>query len=169
MYKVGDSVVHPVHGTGKIVEIKELRSLGPVKRYYAIKLLGQRETVVMVPVRDEARAGLRSPIPESRLRRVWRVLRSDPDELPANHDRRCQLLIDKLHAGDILQLAEALRDLAARKLEKGHLTLRGKRLYERGMALLAGEVASAQGSDLADAEAQISRALDQSQQPVYGV
>jgi hypothetical protein len=37
------------------------------------------------------------------------------------------------------------------------------------MALLAGEVASAQGSDLADAEAQISRALDQSQQPVYGV
>jgi CarD family transcriptional regulator len=166
MYKVGDSVVHPVHGTGKIVEIKELRSLGPVKRYYAIELLGQRDTVVMVPVRDEGKAGLRPPIPESRLQRVWRVLRSDPDELPANHDMRCELLTGKLHGGDVLQLAEALRDLAGRKEEKGHLTLRGKRLYERGMALLAGEVASAQGSDLAAAEIQISRVLDQNQQQV---
>ena len=59
-------------------------------------------------------------------------------------------------------IAEVLRDLAWRREEKRHLTMRGNRLYERGMALLAGEVASVQHSDLADAEILIAGVLDKS-------
>ena len=82
--------------------------------------------------------------------------------LPDNHEQRCTLLDEKLSSGDVFAVAEVLRDLAWRREEKRHLTIRGKRLYERGMALLAGEVASVQESDLVDAEILISGVLDKS-------
>jgi RNA polymerase-interacting CarD/CdnL/TRCF family regulator len=72
------------------------------------------------------------------------------------------LLDEKLSSGDVFAIAEVLRDLTWRREEKRHLTIRGKRLYERGMALLAGEVASARESDLVDAEILISGVLDKS-------
>jgi CarD family transcriptional regulator len=116
----------------------------------------------MVPVGAEERMGLRPPVAETKLGRVWRVLRGDPKTLPSDHGKRCTLLDEKLNSGDIFAIAEVLRDLAWRREAKQHLTIRGRRLYERGMSLLAGEVASAQDSDLEDAETLISGVLDKS-------
>jgi CarD family transcriptional regulator len=160
MFQVGDRIVHPSYGVGTVTEIKERHTLGPGKRYYSIELLDQPETVVMVPVGAEERMGLRPPVAEAKLGRVWRVLRGDPTQLPKNHDRRCALLDEKLGSGEIVKVAEAVRDLAWRREKRRRFTIRGKRLYDRGMALLAGEVASVQESDLEDAEILISEVLD---------
>jgi RNA polymerase-interacting CarD/CdnL/TRCF family regulator len=169
MFRIGDAVIHPSYGVGIVIEIKERRTLGSGKRYYSLELLGEPGTVVMVPVGAEERMGLRLPIAESQLGKVWRVLASDPNELPSDHDQRCELLNNKLCGGDVLKIAEAVRDLAWRKEEKRHLTIRGKRLYERGMALLAGELASVRGDDLQAAEYRISEALDKSLHPATGM
>jgi RNA polymerase-interacting CarD/CdnL/TRCF family regulator len=165
MYKfqVGDPVVHPGYGAGIVDEIKALKFLGNKrKRYYAIQLLAEPETTVMVPVRDEEKAGLRPPIPESRLGRVWRVLRSDPDKLPKNPKKRYADLTEKLNDASAIEVAQVLRDLAWRRQRRNRFTIRGRRLYRRGMDLLAGEVASTQGTDLSDAKSQISNVLDRS-------
>ena len=169
MFKIGDKVIHPSYGVGTVIEIKERHTLGSGKRYYSVELLGQPETVVMVPVGAEDRVGLRHPVSAARLGQVWRVLQGDPNELPSNHDKRCELLLEKLHGGDVLKIAEAVRDLAWRREEKRGLTIRGKRLYERAMALLAGEIASVRGGDLTAAEHQISRALDEGLHPAIQV
>ena len=165
MFKVGDTVVHPSYGVGVVVEIKRLRSLGSGKRYYSIKLLGQPETLVMVPVTKAEKVGLRPPIRQSKLSQIWRVLRADPEALPDKHDERYALLRDKLHGGDVFQVAEALRDLAWRREERDHLTTEGKRLYEEGMGFLVGEIASVQSNDPAAVEDQILRMLRESMRP----
>ena len=162
MFQVGDRIVHPSYGVGTVTEIKVRHTLGSGKRYYSIELLDQPATVVMVPVGAEEKMGLRRPVAETKLGRVWRVLRGDPKTLPSDHEKRCTLLDEKLSSGDVFAIAEVLRDLTWRRAEKRHLTIRGKRLYERGMALLAGEVASVQDSDLLDAEILISGVLDKS-------
>jgi CarD family transcriptional regulator len=164
MFHVGDRIVHPNYGVGTVTEIKERHTLGRSKRYYSLELLDQPATVVMVPVGAEERMGLRRPVVEAKLGRVWRVLRDDPQALPNDHEKRCTLLDEKLSSGDVFAIAEVLRDLAWRREEKRRLTIRGKRLYERGMALLAGEVASVRESDLVDAEILISGVLDKSLQ-----
>ena len=159
MFKVGDTIVHPGYGAGVVTEIKERRSLGSGKRYYSLALLGQPETTVMGPVGNEEKVGLRRPILQSKIGQVWRVLRAAPQELPSNHEKRYALLRDRLEDGDVLRVAETLRDLAWRWEEKRHLTIRGKRLYETSLELLASEVAGAQGSDFETVEAQISKRL----------
>ena len=162
MFQVGDRIVHPSYGVGTVTEIKERHTLARGKRYYSIELLGQRGTAVMVPVGAEEQMGLRRPVAKARLGRVWRVLGEDPATLPQNHEKRCTLLDEKLSSGDVFAVAEVLRDLAWRREKGRRLTSRGRQLYDRGMALLAGEIASVQESKLVDAEILISEVLDKS-------
>jgi CarD family transcriptional regulator len=159
-FQVGDTIVHPGHGAGKVVEIKSLGFLGrEEKRYYSIDLLSDPGTIVMVPVRDAEKVGLRPPIARAKIRQVWCVLRSNPETLPSDHKERYAVILDRLQGGEPLRIAEALRDMARRREEKRALTTEGKRLYDRAMKLLSAEIAVAQGSDPSTAESEISETL----------
>jgi CarD family transcriptional regulator len=159
VFQLGDKVVHPVHGAGTIVEIKERRSLGNARRYYSISLLSQPKTVLMVPVKTAQEIGLRMPLRQSDLSQVWCVLKDDPEVLPTDHEQRYELLRDRMRDGDALHIAAALRDMAWREETERRLTKQGKQLYEESLMLLAGEVAIAQDGNLAAAEAQIVATL----------
>jgi CarD family transcriptional regulator len=160
MFQVGDTVVHPNYGAGIVTEVRKLEFRGTQEKpYYWIKLLSQPETTVMVAVKNEEKVGLRSPIAQANLERVWRVLRADPEALPSDHNKRYHMLKEKLHRGDVFEITEVLRDLAWRRQEKRKLTTRGKRLYRTGLELLASEVAGAQGRDFESVAEQIQERL----------
>lgn len=162
MFKAGDPIIHPVRGAGVVVGIEEREWRGSSDLYYRIQLLGQQSVNLMIPIDAAETLGLRRTIPESKLSQVWHVLRADPEKLPANHKQRYQLLKDKLHTGDVFQVAEVVRDMAWRQQRKGNLTTVGKRLYDEGLTLLAGELAAAQDIDLTNAEIQITARLGES-------
>lgn len=155
MFKVGDAIVHPVRGAGVVVCVEERQWRGDSAPYYRIKLLGHPGTSLMIPVRVAETVGLRLAIASSELKRVWRVLRADPNTLPTEHNERYQVVDERLHIGDVFQVAGVVRDMAWRKQREGKLTTRGKQMYEEGIKLLAGEVAAAQDVALIDAEIQI--------------
>ncbi|RLC67789.1 MAG: hypothetical protein DRI48_01375 [Chloroflexi bacterium] len=159
MFQIGDPVVHPVRGAGVVTGIEELQRHGKIKAYYRIKLLGQTRTSLMIPVEGAAAKGLRRAIQQSKLNRVRRVLCADPQRLPANHKARYELVKSKLRTGDLLQVAEAVRDMAWRQRREGSLNTRGKRIYKRGIKLLAGEIAVALGVELDAGEAQVRKWL----------
>jgi RNA polymerase-interacting CarD/CdnL/TRCF family regulator len=159
MFQVGEAVVHPGYGPGKVVDIERLSLSDRDKRYYKIRLLDQAETMVWIAVRDAEEKGVRCPVPRSRLSKVWRLLRGKPADLPSKHQERYEVVREKIENGDVLQIAEALRDLRWKAYHVRSLTIEGKRLYEKGMMLLATEVALVQGSDTGTVESQISDVL----------
>jgi len=169
MFKAGDAVIHPVRGAGIVIRIEERQWRGSNDLYYRIRLLGQPDIGLMIPVGVAKTIGLRSAIPPSRLERVWRVLRADPNTLPTDHKKRHQVVKEKLHAGDVFQAAEAVRDMAWRQQREGSLTTVGKQMYKEGMMLLAGEIAAAQGIELADAEVQVRARLNESLSPTIAM
>jgi CarD family transcriptional regulator len=162
MFKAGDAVVHPVRGAGVVEGVEERQWRGSDVLYYRIDLLSQPGSSLMIPVKAAKGIGLRRAISQSRLKQVWRVLSTDPEKLPAEHKERYQLLEDKLHTGNALQIAEAVRDMAWRQQREGRLTTRGKRIYEEGMTLLAGEIAAIKGIDLTDAKDRVTSKLKES-------
>jgi CarD family transcriptional regulator len=159
-FQVGETVIHPNYGAGVITEIKERSSLGVGKRYYSIELLGDPGTTVMVPLGKEEKVGLRPPISRSRVSRMWRILRAEPQVLPSEHEKRYAVIEDKLRDGDVFQIAEAVRDLAWRREEKRDLTRAGNKLYETGLGFLVSELAVVQDTDVDTAEAQIAERLE---------
>jgi CarD family transcriptional regulator len=165
MFKAGDAIIHPVRGAGVVERVEKRPWHGQSDLYYRIKLLGQESTRLMIPVSAAETLGLRHVIPRFKLGQVWRVLRADPDTLPADHKKRYRLLKGKLHTGDVFQVAEVVRDMAWRQQRQGSLTTVGRRIYEEGIALLAGEIAAARSIDVADAETQVRGRLRESVSP----
>lgn len=165
MFKTGDAIIHPIRGAGVVVCIEERPWRGNSDMYYRIKLLGQPGTNLMVPVEVAETIGLRHAIPRSELDQVWGVLHAVSGTLPADHKERYQLLEGKLHSGDVLQVTEAVRDIAWRQQQGSNLTTQDKRIYEEGIMLLTGEIAATRDISLADAEAQVRARLRESLSP----
>jgi RNA polymerase-interacting CarD/CdnL/TRCF family regulator len=79
-FEIGDAVVHPIRGAGIVTDIAKLKRHEGSRAYYKIKLLNHVRTHLLLPVRDTLAQGLRRAIRHTRLDRVWRVLRSTPDQ-----------------------------------------------------------------------------------------
>ena len=162
MFQIGDAVIHRDYGPGRVINIEQVSCLGAGKRYYEIELLDETGTQVWVPVSDAEKAGVRAPVSVARLKQMWRALSARPEPLPQEHKERYAQIDPKLHSGDPIQLAEALRDLAWRRWQVGKLTERGKRLYEHAIKKLAGELAVILDKGVQAAQAQISQRLNSS-------
>lgn len=161
MFKAGDAVIHPIRGAGIVIRIVERQWHGSNDLYYRIKLLGRPGTKLMIPTSAAETLGLRRAIPQTKIKSVWRVLRDDPSTLPANHKKRYKAVEEKLHTGNVFQVAEAVRDMTWRQRREGKLTTMGKRMYKEGMNILAGEIAAVQGVAIEDAEDQIRVKLEE--------
>lgn len=161
MFQIGETVIHPGYGPGRVVDIEKLVCLGSDKRYYSIKLLDGTETRVWVAVKDVDKVGIRHPVSNAQLDQVWFCLRSQPDDLPSDHIERNQLVRDKLETGDLLRIAEAIRDLSWKDHRTRNVTSESKRLYDKGMKLLAAEVAVVQGGDADSVEVEVVRVLSE--------
>ena len=137
-YAIGDNVVYPHHGAGKVLK-KELKTvLGEERLYLTIKIL-HNDMTVMVPCENAARAGLRRVIDDEAVAKVTAVLRDDVSQMPKNWNRRFKHNRDKIKTGDVYELAEVVRNLAIRESEKG-LSTGEKQMYTRAKKILASEL-----------------------------
>jgi CarD family transcriptional regulator len=137
-FEIGDSVVYPHHGAGRVLR-KEMKTvLGESRQYLTIKIL-HNDMTVMVPTENAALAGLRRVIDEETVKKVLAVLQDECSEMPKNWNRRFKHNRDKIKTGDIYELAEVVRNLAIREAEKG-LSTGEKQMYTRAKKILASEL-----------------------------
>jgi CarD family transcriptional regulator len=157
-YKLGDHVVYPHHGAGKVVkkEMKEL--LGEKREYLTIKIL-HNDMTVMVPCENADRAGLRRVIGEEAVTRVLAVLRDDVSQMPKNWNRRFKHNREKIKTGDVYELAEVVRNLAIRETEKG-LSTGEKQMYTRAKKILASELMYALEMEEDEAEEHLDKLIE---------
>jgi CarD family transcriptional regulator len=138
MFNVGDTVVYPHHGAGRILEIVEQDFQGRPRRFYSIQIL-HNDMTVMVPVDGTEKAGIRPVISEPEVEEVLGVLRDDPTKMPKNWNRRVKHNRDKIRTGEVLEIADVLRNLALRDHEKG-LSTGEKQMYSKVKHILASEL-----------------------------
>ena len=148
-YRVGDKVVYPHHGAGKVIKKEKKEVLGQQREYLTIQIL-YNEMTVEVPTDNADRAGLRKVIAEETVAEVIAVLNDDGSQMPKNWNRRFKHNRDKIKTGDIFELAEVVRNLSIRELDKG-LSTGEKQMYGRAKKILASELMYAR--DMGEEEA----------------
>jgi CarD family transcriptional regulator len=156
-FAVGDNVVYPHHGAGKVVKKEEKAILGEVREYLTIKIL-HNDMTVMVPCQNAGKAGLRRVIDPETVKKVLAVLAADVSEMPKNWNRRFKHNRDKIKTGDIYELAEVVRNLAVREQDKG-LSTGEKQMYTRAKKILASEMMYALEKTEDEAEAYLDEIL----------
>ena len=157
---IGDSVVYPHHGAGRVVKKEAKKILGEERQYLTIKIL-HNDMTVMVPCENAGKAGLRRIIDEEAIKKVLAVLQDDVSEMPKNWNRRFKHNRDKIKTGDILELAEVVRNLAIREHEKG-LSTGEKQMFTRAKKILASELMYALEKDEEEAEVYLDELLAES-------
>jgi CarD family transcriptional regulator len=157
-YKVGDKVVYPHHGAGKVLKKERKEILGERREYLTIKIL-HNDMTVMVPSDSAGRAGLRRVIGEEEVARVLTVLRGDMSVMPKNWNRRFKHNRDKMKTGDVYELAEVVRNLGIRDFEKG-LSTGEKQMFTRAKKILASELMYALDMEEKEAEEYLDSLLE---------
>jgi CarD family transcriptional regulator len=137
-FEIGDSVVYPHHGAGRVLRKEQKEVLGESREYLTIKIL-HNDMTVMVPTENAALAGLRRVIDEETVQKVLALLQDECSEMPKNWNRRFKHNRDKIKTGDIYELAEVVRNLAVRESEKG-LSTGEKQMFTRAKKILASEL-----------------------------
>jgi CarD family transcriptional regulator len=156
-FEVGDNVVYPHHGAGKVLKKEEKEVLGEKREYLTIKIL-HNDMTVMVPTANAAVAGLRRVIDEETLQKVVAVLQDRCSDMPKNWNRRFKHNRDKIKTGDIYELAEVVRNLAIREHQKG-LSTGEKQMYTRAKKVLASEMMYALDMDEENVELHLSSVI----------
>ncbi|MBI3361270.1 MAG: hypothetical protein HY023_09185 [Chloroflexi bacterium] len=110
-FKVGDLVVHPAHGVGRIVGLEEKRLLGEERLYYEVTT---QKSTVWVPVEPEPATGIRPMTVKADLARYRSLLKSRPAVLNPDHRQRHLEIAERLREGSFRTLCEVVRDLTAR-------------------------------------------------------
>jgi CarD family transcriptional regulator len=156
-FSVGDAVVHPHHGPGRITGMERRELLDGKKMYYEIEIPVQ-ELSVYLPRRSMEDMGVRPAMSRSRLPIVLDKLRSQPRTLPNDYKERQAEVWEQLKTGLVMQLAEAVRDLSWHE-KREHLTKKDGEYLAQGKSRLAAEMAIVSGEEVSDMETLINDTL----------
>lgn len=154
-FAVGDAVVHPHHGAGRVVSRRRRRLLGAPARPYLEIELAHSSLRISVPCETARMVGLRAVVDRRQLARIVEVLQGTPEEVPAGWPARQKHYRAMLQNGDVLDLAAVVRDLAARHAGDC-LSPRERELYERSHRILGSELCYALDVDAEHAAAFIA-------------
>jgi CarD family transcriptional regulator len=157
VFKVGETVVYPHHGAARIEEIETRTVRGEEKLYLTLKV-AQGDLTIKVPADNCEDIGVRDVVGPEGLERVFDVLRAPYTEEPTNWSRRYKANLEKLASGDVIKVAEVVRDLWRRDKDRG-LSAGEKRMLAKARQILVSELALAEKTNEDKAEAILDEVL----------
>ncbi|GAA1199617.1 CarD family transcriptional regulator [Brevibacterium paucivorans] len=156
-FQVGDTVVYPHHGAATIQEIKTRTIKGEDKLYLKLQV-SHGDLTIEVPAENCDLVGVRDVVGEEGLEKVFQVLRAEVTEEPTNWSRRYKANLEKFQSGDVIKVAEVVRDLWRREQDRG-LSTGEKRMLAKARQVLVSELALAEEKEETEAEAMLEKVL----------
>lgn len=156
-FTVGETVVYPHHGAALIEEIKTRTIRGEEKLYLKLRV-AQGDLTIEVPAENVDLVGVRDVVDQAGVERVFDVLRAPYTEEPTNWSRRYKANLEKLASGDVIKVAEVVRDLSRRESDRG-LSAGEKRMLAKARQILVSELALAEKTEEEQAEALLDEVL----------
>jgi CarD family transcriptional regulator len=164
-FKVGDLVVHPIHGIGHIVNIEKKQfSEKRTRLYYKVTF---PKRTVWIPVEAQGARRLRLITAKSDLDQYRNLLKSRPVPLTKNHHRRHLELVNRLKQGSFQVVCEVVRDLTAWGWRKP-LGPTDKATLQKTRESLYREWATAAGVSVAEAIKEVESLLRATQRAYMG-
>lgn len=145
MFSIGDKIVYPMHGAGIITGVEEKKILGETREYYILSMpCGDMK--IMVPVDNCNDVGIRHIHESDIINEVLQILEDDSSEMSSNWNRRCRENMEKLKSGDILEVAEVVRNLMRQDRDK-RLSTGEKKLLTNARQILISEIILISGKE----------------------
>ncbi|TCJ16236.1 CarD family transcriptional regulator [Rubrobacter taiwanensis] len=153
-FREGDLVVYPSHGAGVVTGTEEKTVLGEVRKYYRV-YISDAGLTLSVPADG---SNLRPCADEASIEEALDMLGREVTEMPSNWSHRLKHNQEKIKSGELLEVAEVVRNLSVYSRE--HDLSTGERsTLMRARQILVSEIAAVRGLELPEAERLVNRAL----------
>ena len=156
-FKVGDAVVYPAHGVGKVAGIETQEVAGMALEVYVITFDHEKMTL-RVPTKKAKTAGLRSLAAQDVVTKALTTLKGRARIKRTMWSRRAQEYEAKINSGDLISIAEVVRDLH-RAENQPEQSYSERQLYESPLDRMAREVAAIEKIDRDAAVAVLTKSL----------
>ena len=156
-FSVGDHVVYPAHGVGQVQGIEVQEVAGLQLEVYVITFDHEKMTL-RVPTAKARTAGLRALAETNVVTQALTTLKGRARVKRTMWSRRAQEYEAKINSGDLVSIAEVVRDLhrASGQPEQSYSE---RQLYEAALARMAREVAAIERIDEPTAVKRVESAL----------
>ena len=144
-FAVGDHVVYPAHGVGRITGIDE-RSVGEQTLQMFVVAFEKDKMTLMVPTDKVESAGMRRLSSRETMDAAITTLRGRARQRRVMWSRRAQEYEAKLNSGDPVAIAEVVRDLH-RNVGQPDQSYSERQMYEAALDRLAREFAAVDDTD----------------------
>jgi len=156
-FRPNEFVVYPAHGVGKIINVEEQEVAGLSLELFVISFEKDKMTL-RVPTHKALEVGMRSLASPEEVTRAMTTLKGKAKVKRAMWSRRAQEYEQKINSGDLIAIAEVVRDLH-RTDDQREQSYSERQLYEAALERLTREVAAVSGSDEVDAQKQVGDVL----------
>ena len=109
-FDVGDYVVYPKHGVGRVVELQSTEIAGTRLDLYVLRFEKEKMTL-RVPVNKADSVGMRKLSSDKTMKDALETLKGKPKVKRTMWSRRAQEYEAKINSGDLTSIAEVVRDL----------------------------------------------------------
>jgi CarD family transcriptional regulator len=144
-FKVGELVVYPAHGVGRITNIEEQEIAGVKLELYIVDF--EKEKLrLKVPTNRAEQKGMRHLADRTLIEQAMKVIRGRARIKRTMWSRRAQEYDAKINSGDVIAVAEVIRDLyrSDRQPEQSYSE---RQLFEQALARFARELAAVRKVD----------------------
>lgn len=141
-FKTNEFVVYPAHGVGQILAIEEQEIAGAKLELFVINFIKDKMTL-RVPTAKVANVGMRKLSDPALVKRALETLKGRARIKRTMWSRRAQEYEAKINSGDIVAIAEVVRDLF-RSDSQPEQSYSERQLYEAALDRLSREIAVVQ-------------------------
>ncbi len=156
-FRPNDFVVYPAHGVGKIVSIEKQEVAGFELELFVISFEKDKMTL-RVPTNKATEVGMRSLSSPDVVSKAMTTLKGKAKVKRAMWSRRAQEYEQKINSGDLIAIAEVVRDLH-RADDQREQSYSERQLYEAALERLTREVAAVSGSEESEAQKKVDGVL----------
>ncbi|MEO9516126.1 MAG: CarD family transcriptional regulator [Paracoccaceae bacterium] len=144
-FRPNEYVVYPAHGVGQIVSIEEQEVAGMSLELFVVSFEKDKMTL-RVPTNKATDFGMRALSSPDVISQAMRTLKGKAKVKRAMWSRRAQEYEQKINSGDLIAIAEVVRDLH-RTDDQREQSYSERQLYEAALERLTREVAAVSGGD----------------------
>ena len=141
-FKTNEFIVYPAHGVGQIVAIEEQEVAGAKLELFVINFVKDKMTL-RVPTAKIISVGMRKLAEAPLVKRALETLKGRARIKRTMWSRRAQEYEAKINSGDIVAIAEVVRDLY-RSETQPEQSYSERQLYEAALDRLSREIAAVQ-------------------------
>ena len=156
-FRPNEYVVYPAHGVGQIVSVEEQEIAGLTLELFVISFAKDKMTL-RVPTNKAIQIGMRSLSSPDVVMKAMTTLKGKAKVKRAMWSRRAQEYEQKINSGDLIAIAEVVRDLH-RNDDQREQSYSERQLYEAALERLTREVAAVDDGDEAAATKKVDEVL----------